>query len=565
MSLLTQSVTHQPERITTRPRFYALLLGLLPIAVVGWVVLTYAQNLPYWDDFLVQEHLLLLKSGSGSQKLLHYFDQHWEHRIIWTRFVFAVFAKVNGTLNYYGLTLIGVSGLLVVLGILFGAFRQLAYPLLYFVPIPFLIITLQSYENLIWAMASIQNFWILAFALGTFYWLAQNTQITRLLALGLAVLATFTSGNGALVLIAGLIVLIYQRHWRFVNFWGITMVISLVGYFYTYHRISFFPSPFRYPITDWLKAFFVFLGAFVDPSPNVTSSPLGADATLWLTIVVGVIIASMAVFFLLSAFWQFTTTKVDNPSSFYLGCFLFLFATAAITVYSRVGFAGPGYLLQGRYKVYSALALSVVYLYSLYRWRAKPFLPRYVIIVLLISIGQSLFSDYLCLEGIINQHRRVIAEYFNYVANTPVARQQAIRQVFVPTEPPFFSNEVAQLSAPGWWSAPVTADVDSITEQHFVYNIPKTDGINPTLSRPENGSYMFFKNLSHTYLFAARPLRPSSTLLPGFGYYFSPNGFYAQVLKEKLEPGTYRIGILTNQNNQIYLAMTNRYVTFTSL
>lgn len=273
MSLPTQPVTYQAKRAAIQPRLYALLLGLLPIVLVGWVVLTYALNLPYWDDFLVQDHLLLLKGGSGRQKLSHLFDQHWEHRIIWTRLLFAFFAKINGSLNYYGLTLIGVSGLLVIVGILLALFRRLAYPPLYFVPIPFLLVTLQSYENLIWAMASIQNFWILAFALGAFYGLAQNTLITRWLALGLAVLATFTSGNGSLVLLAGLIVLTYQRHWRWVGGWAIATVLSLAGYFYTYQRISFFPSPFRYPFIDWIKAFFVFLGAFADPSPNAGTSP----------------------------------------------------------------------------------------------------------------------------------------------------------------------------------------------------------------------------------------------------------------------------------------------------
>lgn len=565
MSLSNPSITHQAKQVGSQTLWYASILCLIPFVLVGWTVITYALNLPYWDDFQIQDHLLLLKSSSTGQKLVHFFDQHWEHRIIWTRLVFVLFAKINGTLNYYGLTLIGVSGLAVTVGILFAVFRWLSYPLLYFVPVPFLIVTLQSYENLIWAMASIQNFWVLAFALGAFYGLAQNTLTARLLALSLGVFATFSSGNGALILISGLFVLVYQRQWRFLALWAMTTVLSLIGYFYTYQRISFFPSPFRYPIVDWFKAFFVFLGAFANPSPNASMGLLSAEATLWLTAVLGVVVVVVAVVFLLSVLRLFLAIRADRLSSFFLGCFLFLLATAAITVYSRVGFAGPGYLLQSRYKVYSALALSIVYLYSLRQWRTKPFLPRYVIGVLFISVGQSLLSNYLCLEGIVNQHRRVVAEYFGYVVNTPSKRQQDIRQVFVPTELPFFNKELTMLSSPTWWSAPAAETVDTLDEQPYIYNIAKADGSNPTLAKPDDGSYIFFKSTSHTYLFAARPSRPASIIQSGFTGYFSPSGFDAQVLKEKLAPGRYRIGILTNRNNHMYLAMTNRYVTFTSL
>lgn len=524
----------------------------------------YAVNLPYWDDFMVQDHLLLLKNVSGRQKLLHLFDQHWEHRIIWTRLVFAFFAKINGSLNYYGLTLFGVSGLLAVLGILFAVFRQLAYPLLYFVPIPFLLFTLQSYENLIWAMAAIQNFWVPAFALGTFYWLSRNTTVTRWLALGLAVFAAFSGGNGLLLLIAGLIVLAYQRQWRFLGVWFVATVLALVGYFSSYHRITFFPSPFRYPVTAWIKAFFVFLGAFGDPSPNAGNGLLGVDLTLWITVIIGVLTGAMMGVFGLSAYQRFRVAQVDQLSSFLLGCFLFLLATTAITVYSRVGFAGPAYMLQGRYRIYSALSLSIVYLSSLYYWRGKPALFQCVIGFLVITIGQSLFSDYLCLEGIINQRRRVVAEYFNYLANTPAERQQALQAVFVPTEPPLFSGQVAPLSKITWLSAPAATTLDKLVEQPFMYDMPGANAVNPNLSQPDDGSYIFLKSRSNTYLFAARPLRPSSTM-SGFNHYFAKNGVYAQVLKEKLAPGRYRIGILTNQNNRLRLAMTNRSITFTSL
>jgi len=578
------------------------LLMLLPIGIVVATVLIYALNLPYWDDYLVQQQLLLLKSQpSGRQKLLHLFDQHWEHRIVWTRLLFAGWYKLTGVLNYYGLTLVGVSGLLALFGLLATVFRQTTkLPWLYLLPVPFWLFTLQSHENLLWAMASIQNFWILVFALGSFYALAQQTKFWRWIALGLAVLATYTSGNGALVFVAGGLVLVWQtlivsngpkssqsilQRWGFILFWASTALLSIGGYFYQYHRITFFPSPFRYPFTDWIKAYFVFFGAFADPYPYSGAGAYGYENPLWLTVILGAILVGVAGVAIVNEgikYWN----NVDEPKSeirsraapahrrpdpkleiFFLGTLLFLLATAAITVYSRVGFAGPGYLLQGRYKVYSALMLTVVYLYVLARFGRlnRPVFQWGLVGVTLLTVGQSLFSDYLCLEGIINQHRRTTAEYFNYLINTPTDQQRAISSVFVPTEPIFYGGQTAQLSAKSWLSAPVTTDLDTFDIQRFMYWINKSNSVNPTLRQPADGTYVYMTSADHTYLFPARPLRPAPVALSSFDGYFRPEGIRAQVLQEHLKPGHYRFGLLTNQGGQLKLSMTNQTVTFTSL
>lgn len=539
------------------------LLMLIPVSILLWTIGRYAINLPYWDDYLVQEHLLNLKTGSMRQKIGHLFDQHWEHRIVWTRIIFAAYTKLTGSLNYAHLPFIGFAGLVVLLGILTAVFKQLRLPLGYFLPVPFLLFTLQSHENLIWGMASIQNFWILAFAAGAFYVLALNNLTGRFLALAAGVVATFTSGNGALVLIAGLLVLAYQKQWRFMLLWGLVTAGSLAGYFANYHRVTFFPSPFNYPFIDWIKAFFVFLGAFADPYPYSGSAALGYENPLWLTMLLGAIVVGSALYFLIRYRQTWQLNEQTPLLSFCLGCLLFLLATTAITVYSRVGFAGPAYMLQGRYKIYSPFALSVVYLLWLHTVRT--YMLRPIGFISALVIVQSLLSDYLCLEGIINQHRRTVAEYFNFLANTPPDRQLAIQSVFRPSEQPFFIREVPVLTNKYLLQAPVTGQLDTFSEQRFMYNITRKGAINPTVDQPTDGSYLLFKSPAHTYLFPARPVRSSPTAITGFDQYFTPDHFYAQVLKEKLEPGQYRIGILTNQNHRIRLAMTNRTVIFTSL
>ena len=95
---------------------YVLLLT--PLVLVGVAVATYAVNFPFWDDYLVQQHLLSIRSGGSLlRRLSLFFDQHWEHRIVWTRLIFYGFYKLNGTLNYAILPWIGLSGLVAVLGL----------------------------------------------------------------------------------------------------------------------------------------------------------------------------------------------------------------------------------------------------------------------------------------------------------------------------------------------------------------------------------------------------------------------------------------------------------------
>jgi hypothetical protein len=567
-------------------RVVTWFLLLLPLMLVGVVVARYALNLPYWDDYLVQEHLAMLNAQqSRGQKLAHFFDQHWEHRIVWTRAVFFAFFKLNGSLNYVGLTVIGVSGLVGIAAILFGVFRQTRLPLWYFLPVPFWLFTLQSHENLLWGMASIQNFWVLVFALGAFWALAQPGKTRtgqgfwRAAALALAVLATFTSGNGALVLIAGGLVLAWQAvrkqtTWIFVAAWVMVSLVTIGGYFYGYQRVTFFPSPFNYPFTAWIQAFFVFFGGFADPFPYSGAAAFGYDNPLWISTLLGAALVLGAGWLMLSVVLltkgttngakpmtthdSMTNDAQQLANDFFLGCLLFLVATAVITVYSRVGFAGPGYLLQGRYKIYSALMLSVVYLFMIPK-------RQFVLVIIALTIPFSLFSDYLCLEGIINQHRRTTADYFNFTVNESAQRQQAAAQVFVPTEPTFFAGQTAPSTAVSWLTAPTTTTVEAIDEKRFLYDIPKADAPNPTVGTPTDGSYIFVRSDRNTYLFNARPLRPSPMALSGFDGYFRANGIHAQVLKEHLQPGRYRIGILTNQRGQLRLAMTNRFITFTEL
>ncbi|WP_234734131.1 hypothetical protein [Tellurirhabdus bombi] len=546
---------------------------LLPIGLVSTVVLFYGINLPYWDDYMVQEHLLAVKSDTGGlwHKLGRLFDQHWEHRIVWTRSLFFIYYKLTGQLNYYGLTLLGVSGLPLIGLLFYLAFRRLSLPLYYFIPVCYWLFTLQSHENLLWAMASIQNFYVLVFALGAFYGLARTTRPAFIAALFLALLASFTSGNGFLVFVAGAIVLLWTARIRQAILWLIVGALAISGYFYGYYRVGFFPSPFKYGFDEWLKALFVFAGSFVDTYPYSKPYAIGYESQIWLTVLLGVLIISFAAYHLVQLFIvkRFFTRQVKTKTdlfwtSFFGGGILFLLGTAAMTVYARLGFGGADYMLQGRYKIYSPLFLSLCYLYFLWINRSNSHLFRYWIVILSVSVPVSLFASYQCLEGIINQRRKIIASYITWLNQAPAAYQNQIKTIFQTAQSLPFDPSLIR---PNQAVSDTTGSIAGLKKDTYFYNLTKQPAINPDLAHPDEGSYVVLVGRDSSYVFAARPLRPysvpDSLSAANTGGYFS-KVFQAQIPKEGLKTGNYRLGILTNQNKEVYLKMTSVQIHHTS-
>lgn len=537
-------------------------LFLTPLILVGMTVLKYAIDLPYWDDYIVHSHLISLKSDSGIlRKLSRLFDQHWEHRIVWTRSIFFLYYKLTGQLNYYNLTLVGFSGLIFLVALLYRVFRKTQLDLLYFLPIPFLLLTLQSHENLIWAMASIQNFYILFFALGAFYQLAYPSRPAFGLALFLAVLGSFTSGNGFLIFLIGAFLLFWQQKYRRGIVWLIVGAGCVIAYFFSYNRVTFFPSPFLFGYLEWIKAFFVFAGAFIDTYPYTKPVAIGYENPVWLTIVLGVLVIGFASWHLIRLLIaHFPSNRRSAQTTtwfwpvFFVGSLLFLLATDAMTVYSRVGFGGSSYMLQSRYKIYSGLLISICYLYALWLYKKEVRLQYIWGITLLITLPISLYADYQCLEGIINQRRKTVASYLTWRLQTPIKEQQSFESVYHPN--PYLDPYLASVQD---FPKDATVTFDQLNEEHFFLKISKNNAINPTLDRPENGSYIVLKSDSATYIYSARPLRPysvkESDVKSGKTGYFSP-AFQALVPKETTNKGTYRIALLTNRNDSLRLEMS---------
>jgi hypothetical protein len=189
-------------------------------------------------------------------------------------------------------------------------------------------------------------------------------------------------------------------------------------------------------------------------------------------------------------------------------------------------------------------------------------LPRFGWAVGISTVLFSALASYLCLEGLVNQQRRTVAEYITWRLTAPQAVQDGTKYVYTPPKLPLIENALKQLSGEQLKRIPLQAgSALTINEQAPNYNIPINQSQNPTLLQPLLGTYLVIADSANTYVVAARPLRP--TPLVSSGVYFTPDQALAQVLKEKLKPGQYSLGRLTSLNGGITMGMSETLLTFT--
>lgn len=184
----------------TSHHLFVKLVWLLVFVIITtfWAtVYYYAYNFPYYDDF--QSIVLFLthyiQSDSASDKLMLFFEQNFEHRIVLAKLLTLAVFLVTGQVNIKILIILGDLSLLGTLFLIFKFFLNKQISLLGFFAIVCLLFQVQHYEDTIsWATCSLQHAPCLFFSMWSFY-LALHKKNVFWSSL-LATLALFTSANG---------------------------------------------------------------------------------------------------------------------------------------------------------------------------------------------------------------------------------------------------------------------------------------------------------------------------------------------------------------------------------
>ncbi|GAB4001934.1 hypothetical protein GCM10028807_59320 [Spirosoma daeguense] len=334
------------------------LLILFPAYRYYQAVFGNAVNVPFEDDFdsaLAFMSNYLHKTPSFIGKIQRIFSQHNEHRIVLDRLAFIIDYTFTGKVNFRHLILFGNFSLLLVLGLLYlSSFKGLTtiQKLAYFLPVPFLLFQMHFWELTVWGMASIQNLYIVAFALLSFYALSRREERNTWfwVAVASGVVATFTSGNGIFVFIIGVPVLLLQKAYRPLIIWAGIGVVTAGLYFWGYAKPGHHP-----PIFETLTKT---PGQFFDYFFTLTGSDF-AEETTWpvragkwmLALFVGLLV------------WKTTKKQLtSNVAILALLCFMYL--TCLSVTMARSGF-GIQQALSPRYGILPVMLLISLYITSL--------------------------------------------------------------------------------------------------------------------------------------------------------------------------------------------------------
>lgn len=354
----------------------SIIIGILPLFLLGFLFDKYAVNIPHWDDHALKNFIINWQATSSiTEKFKELFALHNEHRIVFTRIVTWLIFKLNHGIDYRIMMIVGNASLI---GIWFYFIKStLSYKISwwYISVSGWLLFSFAISENLFWGMASVQNFWVILWSFSSFFFLTFNEQTNSktnikfdtlfILAIIASLFAVFTSGNGLIVPIIGAFILLVQNKRKDAMIWGIVFGVVLA-----IHLLTFTKRPdevneiTEVSIATILQGVTLVSGAIFDTDwafPNqrfIVSQTLG-----------GILLIISIVFLLRRLFAKYIpqnntyVIQKQKTDLFLSACLLFILGTISGIVVSRNGL-GTGVYLTSKYKIYSILLLIICVIYT---------------------------------------------------------------------------------------------------------------------------------------------------------------------------------------------------------
>ncbi|MFC5408208.1 hypothetical protein ACFPMF_02725 [Larkinella bovis] len=549
MQTIVQKESPEPPSFPLA-RFWGGLLWLLPMLVYGWFFDQYAINIPKYDDHALRVFLVNLeKAGSLHDKIYELFRQHNEHRIVLDRFFSWLDFRLTGKLNYVHLMVLGNLSLVLLFLVFLRALRKAGAAVWMALPVSLLLFNLSQWENMLWGMAALQNFTVMALAIATFYELAFKNRVGWL-AILLPVLATITSGNGLLIWPVGLLMLFFRQDYAGVLRWLAALAITFRLYFLGYEKPAGNPVD-QGSVLDQLHGWILFNGAAGEALPLANG--------LISSLLIGLVVIGLTATIALPALWRFFRGhKLTDWQLFFWGGAVFIAGTGLVVAINRVGF-GLETLITSRYKIYSLTLLAFVISYWIAtspphrRWRA--------------ALAGTVFSFFICffsygtyLDRVYYLRQFLTTYQFNYTYTQPrpVSTIDPETRRMIDTAPAFYDSHL-----PALFERSKTASalrLDTLYKSNDVYTI-RVDSF-PVLGLREEGAYVIARSPHRVYLFSTQQsLSGSRRRWLQLRQTFRP-GFTAHIPETDLDRGTYDLQILAvGPNSQWRFFNTDRQIT----
>ncbi|SOE20709.1 hypothetical protein SAMN06298216_1193 [Spirosomataceae bacterium TFI 002] len=356
--------------------------GFFVFAILGifcWYFFSLLDNIPRDDEYW----LLADFNGFYSQK------SFWEqvgtlfkiknsHRFVPVFALYAIILKIFGIIN---LKLVVCFAFILLLAFIY----LLSKPLkgknkLFTIPILLIFLNPMCYSMTFFGEHVMQYLTLFLSMVGCIYLISYRLNDKFWLLIAVAVICSFTFGNGLLVWIIGAILIASKLEWRKLAFWSAAGISTYFVFFATFHNTGIEGSPFDF--LHYLDKFSVFVASFpgngMDFFPRLIISnfqqyPVSLKLFLALRIALifalplFVLISLLRFFFLKRKSLKFSNSPEDSYLLFTIGIILFVVFSGGLAAIFR-SHIGYGEGVATRYRLFGQLFVLASYmLYIFYK------------------------------------------------------------------------------------------------------------------------------------------------------------------------------------------------------
>lgn len=528
----------------------------IALPVIGYLLysLHFSGALFYADDFHLLKTVQWVKEADGwLEKVKLFYQQHQEHRIIVPRLLTLADYYLEGHIGWKSLIFFASVVWCSTIFILWKIFRSLDISAWYFVPVPWLLLHPQYYENVTWSISILQQSDVVFLFTLLAYLCARRKYNFALL---VSVIATFTHGNGLFSFPIALTFSLIDKDRRSAARLAVVSFAMYLVYFYGFKsgQNASISQSLANPL-NLVQSFGVFFG----------STTLIAAKNY--------VIAAVAGLFLVGALatWSVLTLRksvAGKGSELFdrvlWGITAFLFITGSLVVVTR-SWQGVESIAAPRYLHYSSYVLCVFYLLALRITRGRSrkvlgflFIPAAVVLCLLSYFNFTphvrFLRDQLLAEESNYINHGVFLQYFpSFNANISEPYRNAVASGVIKMQDRLSYDSSRQDRATG---IPLVITQDSIRledasrsslERIVRISAAERPGKQVLLAIRAEGQAPYWIPV-FTQRASYRSLLTSGALLG--------KGFEGTAILNNLPPGSYRVGIYTGGS----VSWTDRYL-----
>jgi hypothetical protein len=369
---------------------------MLPIVFFYACLFYMSRDIPLQDDYdaglKFANHLVQLPNFS--ERLIYFVGaQHNEYKIFVGHGLVWLQLALMGHVNFAVLSALGNISILflgIVLWKMFLPDVDLERRLALFLPVSLLLFQYQYVETLNWPLPGVQNLPVVTCAIGSIYLLGRKTRGAFLGALGLVVLGIASSGNGFLIAITGMLMLLIERMYTRLAAWSLTVALCVWAYAYHYDKMATQSKNHPSILTALIHPQFMYLMGFLGSAGRF---PFYAGAVF--------------LGFALCVFFGWMIWRGYLRRNPVVGYCLFFILLTAIGVSGIRADLGLKTSMSSRYRMYSDLLIIFAWfaLVETYRLAEAPSLRRSRLFVG-IATTSVLFCIVMDAIGVRNLHRR---------------------------------------------------------------------------------------------------------------------------------------------------------------